>query len=159
MSLIRKKDPGQAWATASDADTSGFGIAAVFVTAEQILHMNEQSVEIMPAPGDEKAILPLWGVGQFDFVTTQYANAGYINIIYAGQEGDQAPSLGFQFKGLSEAPPTEHAILLVSNVDPEAAIPESEAINKPLVLSMQGQNPTEGDGVILFFVLYLIITV
>lgn len=74
-SLIRRKDPGQAWET--EVDSGGSVSSAVIVetfhvTSPEILDLNNNGVEITSTPDAGKMIAPIMSAFKFNPVTTPY---------------------------------------------------------------------------------------
>lgn len=122
------------------------------ITSTEILNLGTAPIELVPAPGTNKLILPIGITAEMVYVTTPYATNGEIDIFCGGTVQCLAlpPDNGFLFGTINRIVGT--LPVNVTGVTDRQYFPDS-----PLELFMQGGNPTSGDSDIIIRGFYKII--
>lgn len=125
------------------------GNIVVDVSSAQIKALNASPVELVPAPGANKIIVPVSAVGFLSFGTTQYTVGGGEAVIsYPGVFGSM-----MSFGNLIVA---SGNLISARSVSAFADF-DGSIINQPLVLTNQSADYADGDGTLKVLVTYNIV--
>jgi len=122
--------------------------ASVELTPAQILDLFDTPVELVPAPGAGKAILPLGALASYTFGTVAYVDAdlfvgwGTVELWYFGNLLEAAASS-----------------VQMGEFENPAITAVAAAENLPLTAKTDSPNPTVGDGTVRVTVIYAIVDV
>lgn len=130
----------------------------VSLASADILSSNTSPIEVVPALGSGKVIMPILGTGVFTFGTTEYQNASDLDLIWAGQEAEETAFSGLSFEqfalGLANA---DGFFRMTAPSQPFKTRPLVEFDNIPLVLHMENNDPTDGDGALANVVVFYVV--
>lgn len=119
------------------------------VTSAEILALTEAPKTLIAAPGAGNYVVVESAVFFNDFGETAYVGAGTLSVNYTDVDGDSVLS------DLSETGFLEAAADVVVTLTPVAVI---AVANAPVILVANSSNPTTGDGVIKYEIVYRIVT-
>lgn len=126
----------------------------VTIPSADVLTLGTTAVELVPAQGANKIIVPTKILAEMDYNTTPYATQGEVDIFSGGTKHCYSlpPDNGFLFGTVSRIVQG----IVVSNT---GATNTQYVANSPLEVFMQGGNPTAGDSDIIIRGWYKIVNV
>jgi hypothetical protein len=126
----------------------------VTIPSADVLTLNTTPIELVPAQGANKIIVPTTILAEMYYNTTPYATEGEVDVFCGGTRHPFTlpPDDGFLFGTVSR-------IVQAIPVITTGATSTVYVANQPMTLSMQGGNPTAGDSDIRIFGTYKVIDI